>query len=166
MKFKILVFVLLVWICQVVRAQQDPALNQVFVEAWGLGGYGSINYERIYYCINDWMFGMRAGLGSYRLRDYTNAFNPDLLLPFTMNMLYGGLHKIECGIGGTIARIVQADSEMFRPVRKTHYHPALTIGYRYQKTAGGLVFRGNYIPILERGRHFRHWAGISIGYSF
>lgn len=142
------------------------AHNIIHLEVAGVGGYGSINYERVIYSKKHLMFSMRVGISTYHIKDYTNKFNPDILIPLTINGYYGKNHKIELGIGQTFANIVHADITDFKPKRITNFHTILSIGYRYQKNARGIVFRCAYTPIIEFNRYFRHWAVISLGYSF
>lgn len=140
--------------------------NAIYLEAAGAGGYGSLNYERVCYSQKKIMIALRIGTGTYHLQDYTNAFNPDVLIPLAINACYGKRHKVECSIGQTIANIVHASETSFKPTRITSLHTNFSIGYRYQKEIAGLFFRCAYTPVLELNRYFRHWAGVSIGYSF
>jgi hypothetical protein len=142
------------------------AVNALYLEAGGAAGYGSVNYERIFVHHNRLSLSARIGCGTYRLKDYTTHSNPDVLIPLAINACYGKNHKIECGAGQTIATTVQAAGSEFKPKRTTGFHTILSIGYRYQKDTNGLFFRCAYTPVIEFNRHFLHWAGISIGYSF
>jgi hypothetical protein len=84
----------------------------------------------------------------------------------TINGFYGQNHKIELGVGETFSNIVHVGITDFKPKRITNFHTILSIGYRYQKKSNGIVFRCAYTPIIEFNSYFRHWAGISFGYSF
>ncbi len=140
--------------------------NSIYLEIVGIGGYGSLNYERIVFKTNWFKFGLRAGLSTYNISDYTSKFNPDIIIPLSVNGLYGNNHKLEFGIGQTISNIVQANPSNWKTERLTNIHANFTIGYRYQKKQGGVIFRCSYTPIIELYKHFRHWGGISIGYAF
>ncbi|MFT7603777.1 MAG: hypothetical protein ACI8VT_001345 [Saprospiraceae bacterium] len=140
--------------------------NVIFIEVAGVGGYGSINYERVIYCKKYLMIAMRCGIGTYHIVDYTNEFNPDILIPLTINGFYGQNNKIELGVGKIFSNIVHADLIDFKPKRITNFHTILSIGYCYQKNTGGIVLRCAYTPIFEFNRFLRHWAGVSFGYSF
>ena len=144
----------------------DIARNLIFIEVAGVGGYGSVNYERVIYNKKYLMFAMRFGISSYHIKDYTNKINPDILIPLSINGYYGKSHKIEWGVGETFSNIVHADLTEFKPKRITNFHTNFSIGYRYQKNTGGIIFRCAYTPIIEFNRYFRHCAGISFGYSF
>lgn len=150
-------------------SQKDSARvarNNIFVEAGGAGGYGSVNYERILMAAKNVTIAVRAGLGSYHLTDYANQFNPDVLIPLSVNACYGKNHRVELDAGETFASIVQGDRKESKPARRNTFHTFFSVGYRYHKSKGGINFRCAYTPIIERNRYYRHWAGISIGYSF
>lgn len=144
----------------------DIAHYHIYLEVAGVGGYGSLNFERIIRNKKKLMFAIRAGISSYHIKDYTNKFNPDILLPLGLVGYYGNCHKLECGIGETMSNIVHADVLDFKPSRTTSFHTNFSVGYRYQKSSGGVIFRCTYTPIIEYNKYFRHWAGISFGYSF
>lgn len=140
--------------------------NIIYIEGAGIGGYGSLNYERVIIRKTNLSFYVRGGLSTYNLKDYTTSFNPDIIIPMAINGLYGTNHKMEFGIGQTITSIVHANYSTWQPDRETNFHANFTIGYRFQKETGGMVFRINYSPIIEFYRFYRHWGGISLGFSF
>lgn len=144
----------------------EIARNNIYLEAAGFGGYGSLNYERLVYLKKHFIFTIKYGLSTYNVYDYENKFNPDIIIPVTLNGFYGQNHKIEFGFGETFSNIIHSDIDDFSKQRMTNFHTILSIGYRYQKNIGGVVFRCTYTPIIEFNRYYRHWAGISIGYSF
>ena len=142
------------------------ARNVIYLEVLGIGGYGSVNYERVVYHKKYFMLALRFGLSTYHIKDYTNKFNPDILVPFAINGSYGKNHKLDYGTGVTFSNIVYADFTKFKPKRTTSFITNFHIGYRYQKNTGGLIFRCVYSPIIEYNKYYRHWAGISLGYAF
>jgi hypothetical protein len=169
MKIRILIIFLGILISGQTFSQIDSAYiarNAIFTELGGVGGYGSINYERVIYRKISLMLAMRCGISTYHILDYTNKINPDVIIPFTMNAFYGKNHKIELGIGETFSSIVHTGQTDFKPKRIKNFHTIISIGYRYQKKRGGKVFRCAYTPIIEFNRDLRHWGGISFGYSF
>jgi hypothetical protein len=162
-------FLLFLLITQLTVAQGDSTHRTsaiIYLEAGGAGGYGSLNYEKLCYHNKNFLLSLRAGVGTYRLEDYTAKFNPDILFPFAINACYGRDHKVELGVGQTLAAIVQPRGTDFKPKRLMSFHSNFSIGYRYQKNKNGLFFRCAYTPVIEFNRYFRHWAGISIGYCF
>ena len=140
--------------------------NLLYIEVAGIGGYGSLNYERVIFRKRNLSFYTRVGLSTCNLKDYTDNFNPDIIIPMAINGLYGTNHKIEFGIGQTISNIVHANYTNWQTERETNFHANFTIGYRYQKDKGGVMFRCSYTPIIEFYKFYRHWGGISIGYTF
>jgi hypothetical protein len=169
MKYRFLIVFLSIILSHESFSQIDSshiARNVIFIEVAGVGGYGSINYERVMYDKKYLVFAIRCGLGTYHIVDYTNIINPDIIIPVTMNGFYGQNHKIEIGVGETFTNIVHADITDFKPKRVSNFNTIFSIGYRYQKNTGGIVFRCAYTPIIEFNRYLRHWAGVSFGYSF
>lgn len=140
--------------------------NLVFLETGGFGGYGSINYEYLINKINKLKLSVRIGLSTYHLNDYTNQFNPDLIIPIAINAYYGNRHNIDLGFGQTITSIVYADDSDYKPKRSNSLNTNISIGYRYQKVEGGVMFKVAYAPIIEKNELYRHWLLLSFGYSF
>ena len=140
--------------------------NLVFIEAGGSGGYGSINYEYLAKKINKLKLSVKIGLSSYHLNDYTNKFNPDIIIPIAINAYYGSKHNIDFGLGQTITNVVYADNSDYQPKRTNNFNTNLSIGYRYQKEAGGIMFKIGYAPIIENNNMFRHWFLLAFGYTF
>ncbi len=169
MKCIYLVFILLIFIDSHAFAQKDSlkiSRNLLYLEVGGAGGYGSVNYERVLLDQNRFMFTARLGLSSYHIKDFRNDFNPDILIPLALRGSYGANHKIELGIGQTVANIVHFDFTENKPARKTDFHAFLSLGYRYQKSPGGIFFRFAYHQVFEFNEYLTHWAGVSFGYSF
>lgn len=169
MKIKLALPLLLLLLQAHSFAQSDtslPAKNSIYLEAAGTGGFGSINYERLVASKNKWQMALRSGLSTYNLRDFTNAFNPDLVLPMSLLGRYGKNHHFELGFGHTTTFIVQTNQSTWKPERTAHLHAHLILGYRYQKEQGGPMVRLSYTPLLEFYNHLRHWGGISLGHAF
>lgn len=163
------VFVLILFFsCHLLGQKADSiiAKNIVFIEALGVGGYGSINYERIVPTKTQVNFGIRAGLSVMRIRDFNYKFNPDIVIPFAVNFIYGTKHRAEIGIGQSLTNMVQANAESGEAERNTSFHATASIGYRYQKQTGGLYIRVVYSPIYENYNRLRHWGGLSLGFAF
>lgn len=171
MKKKI-VFSILVFICisNLTVAQnaenQKKTRNLLFFEAGGSGGYGSINYEYLVKKIDKLKLSVRIGASSYHLNDYTNKFNPDIVIPIVINAYYGIKHNIDFGLGQTITNIVYADNSDYKPKRKNNFNTNLSIGYRYQKEEGGIMFKIAYAPMIENNYMFRNWFLLAFGYAF
>ncbi len=141
--------------------------NVLYLEMGGLGVYGSLNYERFFNIDMKIQLAARLGISSYGLKDYTNTFNPDVMIPIGVSGLYGQHHhRLELGIGQVVASIVKFGGVDWKPKRKTNIHAYSIIGYRYQKRQKGIMFRVFYSPVLECNTCVRHWGGCAIGYVF
>lgn len=154
---------------ETVLAQQPSkplSLNSVYIEALGMGGYGSVNFERLLYKQKKLHIGVRLGVGTYRLRDFETNLNPDVTVPFSVNAYYGRTHHVELNIGQTFTSIVGANAIDFKVDRQNTLSSNFAIGYRYQKSSRGMMFRVNYSPIITSNQPFKHWYGLSVGYSF
>jgi len=139
--------------------------NTVYLEAGGTGGYGSLNYERLLPFKNNFHITARIGFSTIKIKDFNQKLNPDVLIPIGINAFYGLNHKIQIGFGQVFANTVRANLQG-ETVRQTNLHTYFTIGYRYQKESSRFLFGINYTPILEFQETFRHWGGLTIGYSF
>lgn len=140
--------------------------HSIYLEIGGSGGFGSVNYQQFIFQKKELAIAARIGISSYHLKDFQNKFNPDLLLPISFKALYGKTHKAEIGIGETFTSVIYASETNSKPKRELTTHTHFILGYLYQQPKGGIIAGIAYTPILELNRHFRHWVGISIGYSF
>jgi len=169
MRKQLFFFFLLLFIFRNVNSQTEfdnSAMNHVFIEFAGLGGFGSVNYERVFININKSSFTARMGLGFYNIRDFTNKINPDLNFPIALCFLYGQSSKVELGLGQSFSSIVYYDKANSNRNRQLNSHSTLSIAYRYHLQNYGVIIRCAYNPILEFNKYFRHWFGLSVGYSF
>ena len=84
------IILILLFVTGNIESQTIEKNNIVFAEGFGSGGYGSINYEYIIFRKGNLLkIGTRIGIGTYHFVDYTNRFNPDIILPVTINTFYG-----------------------------------------------------------------------------
>lgn len=140
--------------------------NMVHIEVGGIGGFGSINYERVIPLKNKFAVSGRIGLSTIRVYDFTTQFNPDLLLPLSINGFYGESHKIQVGFGQIIANSLTSNFATGEPQRETNFHTNFTLGYRYQKAESRFVYGISYSPILAFQKNYQHWGGLMFGYLF
>lgn len=157
-------------LCVCFSTAQSKTANEfkhlVYIEVGGIGGYGSVNYEKIIFQRNYLAASARIGLSTYHLIDFRNNFNPDMIIPFSMYLHYGNKHKIELGTGVSFVSLIKKNPVTYKPERSIDIHYNYSIGYRFQKSSSHLFFRGALTPILEFNRFFRFWGGISLGYIF
>ena len=140
--------------------------NQLYLEGGGGGGYGSLNYERLLFnSKRNLKLGIRSGIGTYRIKDFKNKFNPDIIIPVSVNVYYGRIHHAELDFGQTLSSMVYANNTDLKIERRNSLNANFGAGYRYQKNERGIFLRMAYTPFLEQWIYFRHWWGISIGYS-
>ncbi len=154
------------------NSADNTSKNTIYIEGAGAGGYGSLNYERLYFLptknksVSKLAFSFRIGASTYYLNDFTDTFNPEIIVPVALHFLYGKNHKLEVGAGQTVTSFIRASSSDFQPKRDLRNHAHFILGYRYQKNEGGLMFRIAYTPLLEFNTDFQHWGGLSVGYAF
>lgn len=146
------------------QAQNIHYKHIVNASAGGAGGYGSLNYEGMIPLPHLFSISGSVGISSIRLYDFTAKFNPDLLLPITINGFYGHTHKAHIGFGQLISNIVRANPVNGASDREIKSHTHFVLGYRYQKPEGKLVLGISYTPIVEFHKALRHWGGLTVGY--
>jgi hypothetical protein len=135
--------------------------NNIYIEAFGSGGYYSINYDRMFTA----NMGGRIGYGYV---SFPKLFIfPEMtlsLIPVSFNYFIGeGNSKLELGAGITF---IHGDVDWFGIKGAGSFiFPNLNIGYRYQPAEGGLLFRIGFTPFFTR-KGFQPWGGISIGSAF
>lgn len=150
---------------------QKSAKNLIYLEAFGVGGYGSLNYERMIFHQKNKLppnlkIGVRLGISTFHLKDFNNKFNPDVIIPVSVNAIYGKIHHLELGFGQTLSNVTQTNALTFDVERQTTLNSNFTAGYRYQKSERGIIFRLNYSPIISSDKVYNSWFGLSIGYGF
>lgn len=149
------------------KNNSDFFRHAVYAEAGGAGGYFSLNYERLLKPLKtNLLLLARGGIGTLNRRDYNGKLNPDLLIPLGIHLIYGKKHRIETGVGETITRIVRHSEALQRPKASAGFNTWLYLGYTYRANKPGFMIRIAYTPILELNRYFRHWGGLSLGYTF
>ena len=140
--------------------------NLMFLELGGAAGYGSVNYELLVKKLQKMKLSARVGLSSHKFRDFQNEFNPDIILPISINTYFGYNHHIELGVGQVFSSIIYADKVNFEPRRRNNLSTNISIGYRFQKEAPGTVFKIAYTPIIQNNRVFTDWFSAAIGQFF
>ena len=140
--------------------------NLMFLELGGAAGYGSVNYELLVKKLQKMKLSARVGLSSHKFRDFQNEFNPDIIVPISINTYFGYNHHIELGVGQVFSSIIYADKVNFEPRRRNNLGTNISIGYRFQKEAPGTVFKIAYTPIIQNNRVFTNWFSAAIGQFF
>jgi hypothetical protein len=137
----------------------------VFLEAFGNGYYGSVNYDiRLKKDRNDGI-GLRAGIGFGEENKDDNIVKSVryITLPFSVNHVLGKKRSgLETGLGITPSFTFNS-AQGYSNVMLDGY---LNILYRYQPMKEGLVFRIGLTPNFDGKRFGLFYPSASIGYGF
>ena len=141
--------------------------HTIILDAGGIGGYGSLNYEHAFYLKKKHLLSYKVGFSFFRFKDFEREVNPDLLFPISIqyNRRFKN-HRAFLGLGQTVSSIVKISSDFSSKVRKNRLSLSYIIGYRFQKDNNPFSIQISYTPIFEHYKKFQHWGGISFGYSF
>lgn len=142
------------------QSHAQKAKNAVYAELAGNSLLYSVNYDRKFTPNVTGRVGlMRAGVGEVSLT----------IVPLMGNYLVGsGNHRFELGVGPQIFNVsidVQGGEGLGFDESGTLIGGSATLGYRYQPTDGGFVFRIGFTPSFSSAGFFP-WAGLSLGYGF
>lgn len=138
------------------------ARNAFYVELLGNGLIYSMNYDRLF---TDQLSG-RVGLMFLGGTDDEGGSAVVTATPLMVNYLFGrGNSHFEAGAGllvisGAVDEIPGEEDQSFSGAIGTG-----TLGYRYQRPAGGFVFRVGLTPFFST-QAFGPWFGMSFGYGF
>ena len=143
-------------------AAQTVDRNAVYLELGGNAIGPNINYERRWSDL--WAF--RVGFTYVEVSTETET-DSAIAVPLMVNRISAPAsnHHLETGLGillvaGEDEQLNDEIDEEFAGVIGT-----LTVGYRYQKPAGGFVFRIGFTPIFD-DQNFIPWGGMSFGYAW
>jgi hypothetical protein len=133
----IAVMTIVVLLSGAAMAQPPASPNSIFFELGGNGIFYSVNYDRLF----TESFGARVGFG------YVSAFGVPLAASFPLmayRLIGSGSNKLELGLGACV--ILQNEPTSFSLNGSDHFEGNLvlgttTVGYRYQRAGGGIVFR-------------------------
>jgi hypothetical protein len=159
-------------------AQLPTSRNAIYLEFLGNGLMYSINYDRLF----TESFGMRVGAS------YSTPAGHFVTFPLMANYFVSwGSSKLEMGLGACVILQPEYQSVSFmaatdEDIRGNGVLATATLGYRYQPTDGGFVFRVGVTPFYGKFSHdisptpyedvtedvyrFRLSGGISVGYGF
>jgi hypothetical protein len=174
----IAVLIMIVLLSSAAMAQSPTAPNSVYGELAGNGLFYSVNYDHLF----TGSFGGRVG-ASY----FSPSFVSTATFPLMAYYLIGsGNSKLELGLGACV--VLQQEGQSFSwgssddEFEGNGVLVTSTVGYRYQRAEGGIVFRvgltpffGKYVQetllpsyryVTEEVYKFNFSGGISIGYAF
>jgi hypothetical protein len=143
------------------QAPARTARNAFYLELGGNAILYSLNYDRLF---TDRVSG-RVGVMFFGAADKDSSAGV-VATPIMASYLWGeGNSRFETGAGlllvsGGIDNVEGYEDEGFGGAAGT-----ATLGYRYQRPAGGFVFRAGVTPVFSLDG-IAPWFGISFGYSF
>jgi hypothetical protein len=156
-------------------AQVSGPQNAAYVELLGNGGLLSINYDRK---LSD-RFSLRAGVGNWGSEgtgwDDRKVETTMTTVPLLANYLGGsGSGRLELGAGVLFGHRKRESSFSEPDVSYTFTSLTGVVGYRYQPSSRGLMFRAGATPILGLGDSDTAYPekglvpsiGLSAGYTF
>ena len=145
--------------------QEKKMRNEIYLEALGNGGWGSLNYERK--LRKSQLYGLRIGAG---LRGTYEVIQPTIitafsyLIPLEQQNLF-----LETSPGLTIGFNSPYDdgSLTLNTVYLTDYILTFTLGFR-KYTKGNWLYRFTLVPgfVMNNGSRFIFTGGISFGKRF
>ncbi|HEX8244785.1 MAG TPA: hypothetical protein VF541_14860 [Longimicrobium sp.] len=139
----------------------NVAQNTFFVELLGNAALYSLNYERFFTP----QLGVRIGAMYIQADDDAGDQVSVGLFPVMATYLLGqGNSHFEVGAGLGFGTAGIESTDIGDDWDSAVYGTA-TFGYRYQKPAGGVIFRAGFTPIIASGTVVP-WVGASVGYAF
>jgi hypothetical protein len=134
-------------------------------EAGGPAGLASLNYEFSSYIKPRFQLGINTGLGSFKLIDFRNRLNPDLIVPISLQSFYGrGKHSLVTAVGIVGSYMVYAHEMGVRREWQMGYFARL--GYRFRKSEKArFSYQIGYIPIINVDGNLKHWSGLLVMYK-
>lgn len=133
----------------------------VYVELLGNGIFYSVNYE---HKVAEQTYVRVGGMYLGSVNTYPDGTASMFILPVMANYLVGkGNHHLELGVGFSINRV---DGQLdFLEYNISDIGLTSTIGYRYQKSDPGLMFKAGLTPFsFDNTVHL--WFGLGAGYAF
>lgn len=128
--------------------------HNIYLEALGSGGFGSINHEWGFLRKSSWQLLLRSGFSFVPIDSNNGAV---LIFPIMVHAVYGsGSHKLDVGIGQTFSVTTRGDFFLRAPV---------SVGYRLNPRNSRMFYRIAYTPIISYliDQQLEHWGGVSIG---
>ncbi len=184
-----LLFFLFLLVFNFVNAQEPVPSRSVYLEIGGPGLPYSFNYDFRFDKERMDSWGMRVGMGGYKVSDNDSFFS----IPLMVNKLYGkGPHYFELGFGATFFAFDTYDNTycidgffnqngeyVCRQYSSNSYYSfildvdgspsvmgTMNFGYRKVPVDGGFTWKVNINPIFNNNGFWPLFAGIGIGYSF
>ena len=148
-------------------AKAPAARNAIYASFGGTGIYYALNYERLLVQQRAICIGARVSVGT----DFSSAlFGQEFSLPVSAYILYGKKKgRLELGLGLTNYFLDQYDYSEDRNKKAYRALFVPSIGYRYQKKAGGFMAKVGFSPVINLGKASQSalpWIDLGIGWVF
>ena len=140
--------------------------NEIVLDLGGIGGFGALSFQKKMFEINQVQISGKLGISFFRFKDFTQTFNPDILVPFSIN-LNRQFNKFgfQIGIGQTVSSIVTVSSNFQSKERENTVSGSLMLGMKFDNPQKRMTYSIFYSPIFQQYNRYRHWGGMSIGFK-
>jgi len=147
------------------NAQTYPK-HAFVLEAAGIGSYGSLSYERIFFEKKSLRLSASAGLSTLGLVDFNDKLNPDVIIPVKGMLLWNWrTHHLFVGIGQTFSSFPRVDRPTLNTKRRNTISGSPLLGYRWQHREKRFFIQLTYSPIWEQYQRWQQWGGLGFGFS-
>lgn len=145
-------------------AQENKVFaHSINLEVLGVGYYGSVNYELQFNRFTVLKPILQIGLSTNRLKNASNNFDPELILPSSIGVLIGQKHQLELGLGGNFIRYTQSINT--KQIQSFSSVLTSNIGYRF--THKQIAISVNLYYFLNKNNSLQEfWPGIGFIYQF
>ena len=152
-------------------AQGQRGTHTLYAEGLGIGGWYSVNYDKILFASDKAIYSIRIGTAIYYHEVDINKKAIEVNFPLMFNRLKplkNKKHNFEIGVGIGISWGYRGDELTMTVNREVHTGVTAFIGYRYQKSNGGLMLRAGWNPFYSVIDDWLiwYWPAVGIGYTF
>jgi hypothetical protein len=165
---QLLPVILFLFFATIVCAQKAPGKNTAYVELFGNGLLGSINYER--QLTNHPALAIHVGAGIYATKDdHVKAY---LTIPFGINYLlkFNKRSMLDIGFGATwtkpeVKLYAIVDRKDGNYVNHDYFNFVPSLGYRHH-TSNNLMWRCSITPVITHSIGIIPFFGFAFGKVF
>ena len=140
--------------------------HAIVLEAVGIGSYESLSYERNIFEREFFRIQTSIGLSTLGIVDFNDKFNPDIIIPIKGMILWNWRsHHLVVGIGQVLSSFPRVERPSLNTKRRNTISGSTLLGYRWQNREKRFFIQATYSPIWQQYKRFRHWGGLSFGFS-
>lgn len=136
--------------------------NYLVVDIGGPAGLGAINFDKKIVNVFHLQLYATVGLSTYKLVDYTQQFNPDIIVPIGFYLIPSD-RKIYPVIGTGITYSNSVRATPLEKLRVSQVHFWSKFGFRLNLNNDKMFLQAAYVALREYEIGHRNWAGVSIG---